>query len=161
MFFRLTAPKSGYLGTLRRFGEISGAAAVEFAFVAPVYLLLILGGLIFSNMFSNYLSVSNAAYAGASYFLLSRPLSTPYTSTVSAVDAAAGNLTTSNLAVTVAVNGTACSSDSSCQNALSTAASQSASVTVTYTFQTPLNVLQYDFFPTQFTLSSSVVGMVQ
>jgi Flp pilus assembly protein TadG len=160
VYFRLTAYRPSWLDSLPRLGDVSGAAAVEFALVAPVYLLLILGGLVFSLMFSNYLSVSNAAYAGASQLILSRSLSTPYTSTVSVVDAAAGNLTTSSLTIAVAVNGTACSSDSACQSALSNAASQQASVTVTYTFSPP-SILQYNFFPSQFALSSSVVGMVQ
>ena len=160
MYFHLRAPRLNYPAPLRYLGEISGAAAVEFALVAPVYLLLIVGSLVFSIVFSNYLTVANAAYAGASQLLLSRSLSTPYSLTVLAVDNAAGNFLSSSLATVVVVNGTSCSSNSTCQTALSNAVSQQAKVTVSYTFQTP-NILQYSFFPSQLTLSRSVVGMVQ
>ena len=161
MYFRLTAPKASFLDSLRGFGEVSGAAAVEFAFIAPVYLLLIIGGLVFSIVFGNYLVVTNAAYAGTSQLLLSRGVSTPYSNTVAAVQTAAGNLTIANLSIAVSVNGTSCSSDSACQSALSTAASQQASVTVSYTFQIP-SILQYNFFPSEYTLPSpTITGMVQ
>ena len=41
--------------------DISGVAAVEFALVVPMLLLTVVGGLIFSIAFSNYLMVTNAA----------------------------------------------------------------------------------------------------
>lgn len=159
MFPGPTTLKSSFFTSLRRLGDPSGAAAVEFALVAPVYLVLVVGGLIFALAFSNYLSVTNAAYAGASQLIISRGQTTPYTTTVSAVDTAAGNLTTANLTITITVNGTTCSSDTTCENALTNAASQQASVTVSYPCS--LDVLQYNFSANGCTLSSSVAGLVQ
>jgi Flp pilus assembly protein TadG len=139
--------------------DISGAAAIEFALVVPVFLLVVLGGFIFAIALGNYLSVSNAAYAGVSQLTLSRGLTTPYTTTVSAINAAANNLITGSLTVAVSVNGTACSTDAACQTALSTASSKQASVTVSYPCS--LGVMQYNFASSGCTLHSSVVGLVQ
>ena len=47
-----------------RHGE-RGAAAVEFAFVLPVLLLLVLGLIEFSLLFNAQISVTNAAREGA------------------------------------------------------------------------------------------------
>jgi Flp pilus assembly protein TadG len=118
----------------------SGSSAVEFALVMPVALAIMLGGIVFGIAFNNYLMVTTAAEAGTFQLTVSRGVQTvagppaqgPWTNTVSAVQSAAPALTPSQLTITVTVNGTACSSDSACQTALSSAAGQQGSVSVSY-----------------------------
>ena len=50
----------------------TGSALVEFAFVLPVLLLLMLGLVQFGMMFYNYILVTNAAATGAREFSISR-----------------------------------------------------------------------------------------
>jgi Flp pilus assembly protein TadG len=112
----------------------SGTSAVEFALLMPVVLALMVGGIVFGIAFNNYLMVTTAAEAGTFQLTVSRGASTPYSTTVAAVDNAAPALTPSQLTVTVTVNGTACASDSACQSALSSAAGQQGTVSVSYPY---------------------------
>ncbi|NML32517.1 TadE/TadG family type IV pilus assembly protein [Paraburkholderia antibiotica] len=115
-----------------------GVAAVEFALVAPMLLLIAIGVAQFGWLLGNYVMVANAASAGARYFASQRGTSTPYSTTQSQVSTSAALLNTSNLSIATAVNGVACSSDSSCATSLTSAggtpAIGTATVTVTYTF---------------------------
>jgi Flp pilus assembly protein TadG len=115
-----------------------GVAAVEFALVAPLLLLVLLGLAQFGWLLGNYVMVVNAASSGARYFASQRGTSTPYSSTQSQVSTSAALLNTSNLSVAMSVNGVACSTDSSCATELTSAGGTSAvgtaSVSVTYTF---------------------------
>ena len=121
----------------------TGSALVEFAIVFPLLVFLILGLAQFGLIFYNYILVTNAAATGARQLSISRWDPTPYTDTVNAINNATTNL--SGLTITLSVNGTACTSDSSCstgttgttglQNAplpSSTATPWPSSVTVTY-----------------------------
>ena len=112
----------------------SGAPAVEFALIAPLLLMLIMGIIQFSITLNNYIELTEAVRTGARNLAISRAMSaaTPYTTTVADIGASAGNLTASNITVTLSVNGTACTTDSGCLTALSTAAGQTATVTATY-----------------------------
>jgi Flp pilus assembly protein TadG len=114
----------------------TGSVLVEFTLVLPVLLFLILGLAQFGMIFYNYILLTNAAATGARQFSISRLDSTPYTDTQSAINSASTNL--SGLTITMSVNGTTCSSDSSCQTALQNAylaaaiPPQPVSVTVSY-----------------------------
>jgi Flp pilus assembly protein TadG len=112
----------------------SGAQAVEFALIAPLLLTLIMGIIQFSITLNNYIELTEGVRTGARNLAISRAMAsaTPYTSTVSDISASAGNLTAGSISVTVNVNGTACTTDSGCSTALSTAAGQTASVSATY-----------------------------
>jgi len=92
----------------------SGVAAIEFAFLAPVLLLLFGGICEFSMVLSNYLTLEHAVHAGARAMAISRGDSAPVTDTKSQILAAAGNLTQANISISYTVNGTACSTDSAC-----------------------------------------------
>lgn len=142
-----------------------GTAAVEFALIAPALCLLLLGIVQFGLVLANYVTLTNAANVGAMQFAISRSDTTPYTDTVSAVKAAAPTLTPANLTITLAVNGTACSSDSACQTALTNAAPSSggslqpASVTVSYPCGPQWT--WYNFWSTSCQLTSSMTEGVQ
>ncbi len=125
----------------RRVGAVteeSGAAAVEFALMLPVLCLLMFGIIKLGLAFNNYIQLTNAAAAGSRQLSISRPSSTPatttpYTSTIAAITSAAPNLSSTALTsgATLKVSGASCSSDSSC-NALLTDAGLVAQVSLTY-----------------------------
>ncbi|HEX3664439.1 MAG TPA: TadE/TadG family type IV pilus assembly protein [Rhizomicrobium sp.] len=108
----------------------SGVAAIEFAFLAPVLLLMIAGVCQFTMVLGNYMTLEHAVGAGARTLAISRGDSTPVTDTQTQVYASAGNLTASNITISYSVNGTSCSSDTGCGAAL--AAGVPAQVTATY-----------------------------
>jgi Flp pilus assembly protein TadG len=90
----------------------TGSVLVEFTLVLPVLLFLVLGLAQFGMIFYDYILVTNAAATGARQFSISRWDPTPYTDTVNAINSATTNL--SGLTITLSVNGSTCSSDSSC-----------------------------------------------
>jgi Flp pilus assembly protein TadG len=100
----------------------SGAAAVEFAFVAPVLLLIMTGIAQFGIALNQYVMLVNAINAGELQFSISRGSSTPYSSTVSVIQQSASTLTWASLSpnVTMSVGGTTCNSDSTCSALMTT-----------------------------------------
>ena len=134
-----------------------GNITIEFAIIAPVVLLLVLGTFQFGLVISNYVVLTDAVGMGARQLSLSRGSSTPRTDTVSAVTGATPSLTTASITITTSVNGTTCTTDTACQTALSSAAGQSATVTATYPCS--LQVYGYDFAPSC-TLSAQMTGLV-
>jgi Flp pilus assembly protein TadG len=140
--------------------EDSGVAAVEFAFLFSVLLLIVIGGLAFSITLANYIVVSNAANAGGLKLVLRGGTSTPYTNTINAIyTAVAPTLTTANLTVTLRVDGTLCNSDSTCQTALSAAAARQASVSVSYPCN--LAVMNINYAPNGCAFKSTTVVPLQ
>jgi Flp pilus assembly protein TadG len=133
-----------------------GASLVEFAIVLPLLTIVLLGVTQFGIFFYDYVTLENAAVLGERNFLQQRPFYntaagcsssicptscfTPYSSTVSLIQTATAGLQASDVTTTLSVAGTACTSDSTCGNALCTAylttgaysTAQTASVTVSY-----------------------------
>jgi Flp pilus assembly protein TadG len=138
----------------------SGAPAVEFALIAPLLLMLIMGIIQFSITLNNYIELTEAVRTGARNLAISRAMAsaTPYTTTVADISSSAGNLKSTNITVTMSVNGTACASDSTCSTALSTAAGQTATVTATYPCN--LTVMAVNFLPSC-TLQSQTADLVE
>lgn len=138
----------------------SGAPAVEFALIAPLLLMLIMGIIQFSITLNNYIELTEAVRTGARNLAISRAMAsaTPYTSTVSDISSSAGNLTAANITVTMSVNGTACTTDSGCSTALSTAAGETAAVTATYPCN--LTVMGVNFLPSC-SLQSQTADLVE
>jgi Flp pilus assembly protein TadG len=134
-----------------------GTVTIEFAVIAPVLLLLVLGTFQFGLVISNYVLLTNAVGAGARQFALSRGATTPYADTVSVITGSSPTLTAANITVTLSVNGTSCSSNSACTTALTNAAGQPATVAASYPCS--LAVYGYDFAPTC-TLSAQMTGLV-
>src|ERR1700693_2969434 len=106
-----------------------GTAALEFALVAPVLFLLILGITRFGITLNNYEMLTGATEAAARQFSMSRGTATPSSSTTTTLNNAASNLTPASITVTMKVNGVACSGDSACQTALTNGQGQPATVT--------------------------------
>ena len=138
----------------------SGAPAVEFALIAPLLLMLIMGIIQFSITLNNYIELTEAVRTGARNLAISRAMAsaTPYTTTVSDIGSSAGNLTAANISITMSVNGTACTSNSTCSTALSAAAGQTATVTATYPCN--LMVMGFNFIP-NCTLQSQTADLVE
>lgn len=142
-----------------------GVAAIEFALIAPVLLLIVLGGIQFALMLGNYVMLTNASSVGAMQFAISRSDTTPYTDAVNAIKAAAPALSTTNLTITLTVNGTACATDSACATALTNAAPSSggslqpAAVTLTYPCGSQLT--WYSFWTSTCKLTSTTAEGVQ
>ena len=113
-----------------------GVTALEFAFVGPVLLMILLGIFWVGLAINNYSIITNAAEQGAQSLALSRGTTSPYSTALAAIDAAAVTLNTSNLTVTMTVGGTACTS-TSCTVATAGAVAQ---VTVAY----PCNLVIYN-----------------
>jgi Flp pilus assembly protein TadG len=154
---------SGYKGMTHGLGiraivDKSGMSAVEFALLAPVLFLILLGIFVFGVAVNDYTTVTNAAGAGTFQLAVSRGGTTPYTDTVSAVKSAAPSLTVANLTIKLTVNGTVCTTDTGCVTALSTASGKTASVQVSY----PCNLIVMDTnYKSGCTLTASSTGRVQ
>ena len=149
------------------FRDSSGASAAEFGLILPVLMLIFFAVIEFGILLNSYIELANGAASGARQASLNRGSTTPYSSTISAIDAGAPNLSKSGITVTISVNGTPCSSDSNaatkttpantCQTAYSTAQGAEAVVSTTY----PCNLrIMWITFPSC-TLSSSSSQIVE
>ncbi len=138
----------------------SGAPAVEFALIAPLLLMMIMGIIQFSITLNNYIELTEAVRTGARNLAISRAMAsaTPYTTTVADISSSAGNLKASSISATLSVNGTACTTDSGCSTALSTAAGETATVSATYPCN--LTVMGVNFLPSC-SLQSQTADLVE
>ena len=136
----------------------AGAAALEFAFLAPVLLVLMMGMAQFGITLNNYLTLTNAVSTGARVFAISREAATPRSSTVTQVQNAAPNFTQASLTITISVDGTACATDSACATALSSNAGNPATVVASYPCN--LTVMAINYAP-GCTLSSTTTERIQ
>ncbi len=136
----------------------AGVSSIEFALIAPILMTLAIGLAQFGLVLNSYVELTEAVRDGARQFALSRGTSTPYSGTVSVINAAAVNLTVASLTITTSINGTACSTDSTCQTALTSATGSPATVNATY----PCSLVVYGInFAPGCTLSSSTTEMIE
>ena len=91
--------------------DSTGVSAIEFAIISPVLITILLGIFQFGSAMNAYLVLTNAAAKGALTMALGRGTAAPYTTTISAITAAAPNQTPASITTTVTINGTACSTD--------------------------------------------------
>lgn len=139
--FRNTGPVTRRRGRalLRRAArDSSGAAAVEFGLIAPALLLILAGIVDFGFTFNNYLELTDGVRVAARQFAISGSTATPMSTSTSAMDAAAANLTPGSITITYQVNGVACASDAACHTALGAASGLTATVTATYPCSAPI-----------------------
>jgi Flp pilus assembly protein TadG len=155
MAFPNEASMTRRLLTLAR--DRAAATAVEFALLAPILLVLLMGIAKFGITLNSYVMLTEATADGARYLALSRGAATPYSGTVSQVTGTASNLT-GTLTITTTINGTACGTDTACRTALNTAVAQPARVTATYPCN--LTVMGINFAP-GCTLSSATTLMIE
>jgi Flp pilus assembly protein TadG len=135
----------------------AAATAVEFALVAPVLLVLMMGMAQFGITMNSYVMLTEAAADGARYFALARGTATPYASTVAQVTATTSGLT-GTVTVTTFINNVACSTNSTCQTALAANVGGPAKVTATYPCN--LTVMGINYLPSC-TLSSSTTQIIE
>jgi len=141
----------------RLLSDTTGVSALEFAIISPVLMTLLLGIFQVGIVMNDHLVLTNAAAQGALAIALSRGAATPYTTTRSAIFAAGPNLTQANVAITVTLNGTTCSTDSTCAAAL--VAGQTATVRATYPCS--LTIMGVNYAPSGCTLTAQSAQMVQ
>jgi Flp pilus assembly protein TadG len=132
--------KKSLTAAARAVADRKGIAALEFAAVVPVLLLIVVAIVYISVLFNNYLELTNAVSAGARMLAASRGSNPPaaYSNAQAAFLASVPNLNTSKppLTYTMLVAGTACSSDGggagTCDTLLSANVGGSATVRATY-----------------------------
>lgn len=134
-----------------------GVSALEFAILSPVLMTVVLAIFQLGVVMNNFMVITNAAAKGALTIALSRGATTPYATTVAAINAAAPNLTTADIVTTVTINGTACATDSACSTAL--VAGVSAVVKTTYPCS--LTIMGVNYAPGGCTLKAQTAQMVQ
>jgi Flp pilus assembly protein TadG len=143
---------------LHRLPEDSNCvSAIEFAIISPILMTILLGIFQFDIAMNDYLVLTNAAAKGALTIALGRGTATSYTTTISAINAAAPNLATANITTTVTLNGTACSTDAACTTGLM--AGVSAVVRTTYPCN--LTVMGVNYAPSGCTLRAQTAQMIQ
>jgi Flp pilus assembly protein TadG len=149
-----------------------GAALVEFALVAPVLLLIMLGTAQFGITLNQYVMLTNAVGVGGMQFAISRSDTTPSSDAWRAITTAASTLTPANLPITLSVNGTACvtnattlaaatAADAACSTALTNGIGLPATVTATYPCSLTIGGGWYNFAPSGCSLASQVTERVQ
>jgi len=136
----------------------SGAAAVEFGLIAPILLVMLMAIIQFGLTLNNYLELTDAVRVAARNFAISGTSTTPMSSSTTAAQNSAANLTASSITLSYSVNGAACTSDSTCSTALAADAGDTASVTGTYPCS--LSVMGVNFAPSC-QLSSTTTDMVE
>lgn len=141
--------------------ERKATVAIEFAFIAPMLLLAVLGAAVFGIAVNNYITLTGAASIGARQLAISRGDPTPYTDTVAQVKGAAPNLTPANLTITLKVNGTACATDAACTTLLANAATAVVPGTVTASYPCSLVVMGINYAPGACTLSANTTERVE
>lgn len=121
----------------------SGAAAVEFGLVGAIFCFLMVACGTFGLALFQYISLQEAVGIGARQLASSVADTSPYSDAVTAIDNAAPGLTSSSLTITITINGSACTTDTTCSSLM--AGGVAANVTGSYPCN--LSVMGYDFFP--------------
>jgi Flp pilus assembly protein TadG len=142
----------------RRGGAQSGQAMIEFAYVAPVLLLLTFGMCLFGIAFNKYLTLNNAVEVGGQLLSEERGYAgDPCAAATTAIENAAPNIPLVNSDFTYNVGGTSYTSTNSCSGTTGLQLGNTVSVSVTYNLSFFVPFLGNQSFP----LTSSVQEVVQ
>jgi Flp pilus assembly protein TadG len=154
-----TAARASWNRAWLRARNEEGQALLEFAYVVPLLLALVLGIIMFGAALNNYLVLTDATAVGARVLSISRGQTTdPCAATATAVGAAAPNLKTANLKFSFVLNGTAYSGATCSGAQTNLVEAQTAQVTVTY----PCNLKFLGFNPApSCTLTAQTTERVQ
>lgn len=137
---------------LRLGSSESGQALVEFAYVAPVLLLVTFGMMMFGTALNQYLVLNNAVEIGGQLLAAERGETTdPCTAASNAIIAAAPNITLTASDFTYTINGTQYAGQEGCSGTSGMVSGNNAIITVgyTYSFKVPfLGSLSYPFSAT-------------
>lgn len=133
--------------------ETTGSAVVEFALLAPVLFMLLIGMFQFGILINNYIQVTEATRVGGRTLAISRGSNSPIATTRAAIFASAPGLTQSNFTITLTPAVGSCPStvstanETSCKDALTSSQGLQASVTVVYGGCTNLMVYGANYMP--------------
>jgi Flp pilus assembly protein TadG len=144
-----------------------GQAAVEFALVLPILLIVLTGIFWFGITLNHYLQLTNAVGIGGELLSVSRGAADPCAAATQAIANAAPLLNSANLAYTIVLTpqgGTGASYSSSCSSA-TLATGENAQVTVTYPCTLPLSIFSlpplFTIHTPSCTLKAQVTELVQ
>ncbi len=140
-----------------------GTALLEFAFVVPVLLVIVMGIIVFGTAINNYLQLTEATATGRRYLAILRGQTTdPCVDTVTTVTQAATNLKATSLTFKLVLNGTTYgpgSNSLSCQAGKDNLV-QSGPAQVVVTYPCNLTVMGINFAPSC-TLTAQTTERVQ
>ena len=145
--------------------DAGGTAAIEFAFLAPVLFLLLIGMFQFGIMINNYIQLTEAVRMGGRTLAIARGTNNPITDARNAVINSAPGLVASNLQIYLTVDGNSCSTtdntanNATCKGYLTNAQGDQATVRATYDC-TNLIVFGTNFMP-GCSLSSTTSGRIE
>lgn len=156
-------PRRRASGITRRWRALArdrgATTAIEFALLAPVLSFLVIGAAYFALALFQYSSLTEGVREGTRQLASALNDTTPYTDAVNALEAAAPALSTSRLSITLSVNGTACTGNSTCESAMSGAPVPSP-VSITATYPCTVIVMGHNFLPNCY-LSSTATEMIE
>jgi Flp pilus assembly protein TadG len=180
---RVNAPvnamfKSLFTGRWAQALDERGQALLEFAYLLPILLILLLGMIAFGITMNNYLEMTNGVTGGAQALAVSRGQTlNPCTTVSSPVFAATPNLTQGNLMFTITIGPAPGGSGSSFTLASNTAnptcgaantssapasdLTQGAMATVKVTYPCNLKVFGVNFAPSGCTLTAQTAESIQ
>ena len=131
-----------------RSGE-QGQAMVELTLTLPAMLMVLTAIFTFGIAFNNQVTLNNAVGIGGQYLSSIRSTtSNPCADTLTAIEAAAPNLTAANIGLTITINNGTPVSGGTCAGATSTlVAAQGDPVTVTATYPCFLSIMTPAYRP--------------
>lgn len=146
---RPLARRAPGIGVWRRLPQDArGVAAVEFAILVTLLMMILMGIVQFGIAINNYMTLTNAAEAGAQTLSQGRGTSTPYTAASNAMQAAAGGMWSAITGASLMhmyVNGTECTTDTACSTALAGTANQNESASVTLSYPCSIIILGHNY----------------
>jgi Flp pilus assembly protein TadG len=158
MMTTLASQQTKACGTVRRLHDLmrdrAANTALEFALLAPLLCFMLIGLAFFAIGLFQFTALNEGVRSGARQLATSLNDTTPYSDAKTALENAAPALNTSNLSITMTVNGSSCSSNSSCPLAGGTAA------TVSATYPCKVVVMGYNFLPSC-SLTSTATEMTE
>jgi Flp pilus assembly protein TadG len=113
----------------------SGGPLIEFAFVLPLMMMCLTGIFTFGVAIYNELVLQQATGAGAQFLQTDRGTSDPCAATFSAITSAAPTLKSSNITLSISINGASAVTGSSCtgqSSTLNSAEGEPVTVTTKY-----------------------------
>jgi Flp pilus assembly protein TadG len=137
--------------------ERAGTAALEFALVAPLLFLTLLGTFQFGITLNNYVMLTSATQSAARQFAVSRGGTTSRTDAVNQLRASATNLT-GTITIATYVGGTLCATDALCKTAMDSAQGQPAMLSASYPCS--LVIYGHDYLP-NCTLTSQTTERIE
>jgi len=155
--------RPGMLRTLRDVARCRRAtAALEFAFVGPVMLMILIGMFVAGVAINNYMILTNAAQQGAQSLALSRGTSAPYTTAIAAINSAAPTLTTGSLTNSLSIcTNAATPVCTACTSAACSVTTAGYTAKVTITYPCSLMIYSVNYAGGTCNLSASAANVVQ